>query len=115
MTMQHLSVEEFNDRIRSWAGKKIKISKEEVADHDEAILSIKSISYETNTRRIDDYQPMHTLHLNGTGEVETTKQTYEELPLSSYEIPLEDSTLYQYNEEKFRLITDRGTYTIELV
>ncbi|WP_163969335.1 hypothetical protein [Oceanobacillus halotolerans] len=116
MTPQYLSVEEFNEMLHQWNGETIKISKEELDDHDETILDLDNISYSKDTRRIDDYEPMHSLHLNGTGFTETDDvQEYQPLPSSLYEIPLEDSTIYQFDGNQFRLITERGTYTIERV
>ncbi|WP_407272111.1 hypothetical protein [Radiobacillus sp. PE A8.2] len=114
MTEQYLSVEQFNEMLQQWHGKKIKISKDELDDHDETILELNSISYTKNTRRIDDYEPMNSIVFNGTGKIQTDDSQLQPLPSSYYEIPLEDSTLYQYDESQFSLITDRGNYTIEL-
>ncbi|WP_226035143.1 hypothetical protein [Aquibacillus saliphilus] len=114
MTQQYLSVEEFNQLLQKWNGKKIKISKHELKDYDNTLMELNSISYSKDTRRIDGYQSMHSLKLNGPGETQNAENEFEPLPASFYEIPLEDSTLYQYNESQFSLITDRGTYTIEI-
>ncbi|MBM7572765.1 hypothetical protein [Aquibacillus albus] len=115
MKQQYLSVEEFNELLQQWNGEKIRISKRELHDYDDTLMELNSISYSRDTRRIDDYEPMHALQLNGPGKIHTDGQDFQQLPSAHYEIPLEDSTLYQFNESKFSLITDRATYTIELV
>ncbi|MDL4840892.1 hypothetical protein [Aquibacillus rhizosphaerae] len=114
MTQRYLSVEEFNELLQKWNGQTIKITKNELDDDDKTVMELNSISYARDTRRIDDYEPMHALYLNGTGYVQTDANEPQSLPESHYEIPLEDSTLYQYNNSQFHLITDRGTYTIEV-
>ena len=111
---QYLTVEEFNELLQKWNGQTIRISKHELDDNDDTLLKLESISYSKDTRRIDDYEPMHSLLLNGSGKIQTDTNEYQPLPESYYEIPLEDSTLYQYNDEQFFLITDRGTYKIEI-
>ncbi|MRH45031.1 hypothetical protein GH741_20520 [Aquibacillus halophilus] len=114
MAQQFLSVEEFNQLLQEWNGEKIKISKHELEDDDSTMMELNSFSFSRDTRRIDDYEPLHALHLKGPGEIQTDENELQPLPSSYYEIPLEDSTLYQYDETKFSLITDRGTYTIEI-
>lgn len=113
MTEQYLSIEGFNDQLQQWNGNTVKISKHELEDVDETIIELQDVTYETNTRRMDDYQPMHTLKLNGTGKIENEAHNLQPLPSSVYEIPLEDSSHYQYDGSRFILTTDRGTYTIE--
>ncbi|WP_163538543.1 hypothetical protein [Gracilibacillus sp. YIM 98692] len=114
MTSQHLSVEEFNQLLQQWNGETIKISKQELQDYDQAILELDSISYSKDTRRLDGYEPMHTLQLNGSGKTLTDDNQYKPLPSDYYEIPLEDSTQYTYHNSQFSLKTDRGEYIIEL-
>ncbi|WP_269410697.1 hypothetical protein [Lentibacillus daqui] len=113
MTEQNLSIEAFNEQLQQWTGKTIKISKQELLDDDATIMNLQQVTYETNTQRIDDYQPMHTLQLNGTGHIENEAHDMQPLPSSQYEIPLEDSSRYQFDGSRFSLTTDRGTYTIE--
>ncbi|SDJ85673.1 hypothetical protein [Sediminibacillus albus] len=114
MAQQLLTIEEFNKLLQQWNGKMIKVSKQELDDYDESVLQLHSVSYGRNTRRIDDYQPMHTLQLNGDGKMLTDAESSQPLPDQLYEIPIEDSTLYQFDESQFSLTTDRGTYTIEI-
>ncbi|MDC3414015.1 hypothetical protein NC797_06235 [Aquibacillus sp. 3ASR75-11] len=114
MTQQYLSVEEFNQLLQQWNGKTIKISKRELEDHDNMVMELNSISYSKDTRRIDDYESIHTLKLNGPGKIQTDADGYQPLPSDFYEIPLEDTTIYQYDQSQFSLLTDRGTYTIEI-
>jgi len=111
---QYLSIEEFNELIRKWNRKTVKIAKQELDDYDETVMELSDISYETNTRRIDDYVPKHVLQLNGTGLIENEKLEKQPLPASLYEIPLEDSSLYQFDGSRFALITDRAIYTVEV-
>lgn len=113
MEQHFLSVEEFNTLLNQWNGKNIVISKLEMGDEDETVMALKTVSYSKDTRRIDDYEPMHALQLNGSGEIETEANNSESLPESLYEIPIEDSTQYQFDGRKFSLITERGIYTIE--
>ncbi|MBM7553768.1 hypothetical protein [Thalassobacillus pellis] len=111
---QYLSIEEFNELLKQWNGETIKITKHELEDDDTILLKLSAISYATDTRRIDDYEPMHTLKLQGNGEVMTDLSESQPLPASYYEIPLEDSSKYQFDNSKFLLETDRGAYTIEI-
>ncbi|WP_010531326.1 hypothetical protein [Lentibacillus jeotgali] len=113
MEAQFLTVEAFNDLLQQWNGKTIKISKHELDDLDETLMTLQGISYERNTRRLDDYEPMHALQLNGTGTVETDASNVQSLPSSVYEIPLEDNTLYEFDGKQFLLSTSRGVYKIE--
>ncbi|WP_186576373.1 hypothetical protein [Aquibacillus kalidii] len=114
MTQQYLSIEEFNELIQQWHGETIKIYKEELDDKDRTLMTISSISYSNDTRRLDDYEPRHSLMFHGDGNIETADKELQPLPSSYYEIPLEDSTLYQYDGSQLSLITDRGKYTIEV-
>ncbi|GAA0445224.1 MAG: hypothetical protein ACQEWU_20320 [Bacillota bacterium] len=114
MADQFLTIEQFNKLLKKWSGKRVKIAKQELHDYDETIMDLSKVSYETNTRRIDDYQPLHALQLNGMGEVENASNHFEELPTSMYEIPLEDTSLYQFDGSRFALVTDRAIYTIEI-
>jgi len=111
---QYLSIEEFNNLIKLWNGKTVKIAKQELDDYDETVMELTNVSYETNNRRIDDYVPKHALQLNGTGLIENELNEKHPLPSSLYEIPLEDSSLYQFDGARFALITDRAIYTIEV-
>lgn len=115
MAEQYLSIETFNKQLQQWNGNTILISKKELEDEDETIMELQDVTYQTNTRRLDDYQPMHTLQLNGTGKIENEAQNLQPLPSSVYEIPLEDSSRYQFDGSRFMLTTDRGKYTIEKV
>ncbi|WP_156289740.1 hypothetical protein [Oceanobacillus salinisoli] len=115
MDQYFLTVEEFNDLIRQWNGRKIKIVKHELDDFDETLMDLSAISYSKESRRIDDYVPMYSLHLNGSGVIETTMNHYQSLPSELYEIPLEDSALYEFDGSRFIVSTSRGVYTIELV
>lgn len=111
---QYLTIEEFNDLLKQWNGQKLKITKYELDDIDHTFLNLESISYSNHTRRIDDYQPQHVLELNGTGEAEIENHNIIPLPSSNYEIPLEDTSIYHYNNQTFSIQTDRARYIIEL-
>ncbi|HLR63510.1 MAG TPA: hypothetical protein VK097_13930 [Lentibacillus sp.] len=113
MEAKFLTIETFNDLLQQWNGETIKISKHELDDLDETLMMLQDISYARNTRRLDDYEPMHALHLNGTGTIETDASNAQSLPSSVYEIPLEDNTLYEFDGQKFLLSTSRGVYKIE--
>ncbi|SFB30486.1 hypothetical protein SAMN04488072_11477 [Lentibacillus halodurans] len=113
MDLQFLTIEEFNELLQQWNGETIKISKHELDDLDETIMTLQNISYDRNTRRIDDYEPKHALQLNGIGRIETDAVDTQPLPSSLYEIPLEDNSLYEFDGEQFLLSTSRGVYKIE--
>ncbi|GGF18209.1 hypothetical protein GCM10010954_16190 [Halobacillus andaensis] len=115
MNARSLTVEEFNQLLQQWSGETIIISKQELDDEDIIIMQLNDISYDRHTRRMDEYEPMHSLHLNGTGTTETDGCELQPLPDSLYEIPLEDSTQYRFDENRFFLITERGRYIIERV
>lgn len=114
MEQRFLSIEEFNTLLNEWSGHPVKISKHELDDIDETLLELNTISYAKDTRRIDDYEPTHALHLNGTGQIQNEDDNTHPLPEALYEIPLEDTTLYEFDGTRFLLSTDRGVYKIEL-
>ena len=111
--MTDLTIEEFNQLLQQWQGENIRIQKHELRDEDTVTMNLQEISYESNTRRLDDYTPSHALFLHGQGQTQTGVQNAQPLPSAYYEIPLEDSTRYQHLNDRFTLHTDRGTYTIE--
>nr|WP_237648599.1 hypothetical protein [Sediminibacillus terrae] len=115
LAQQFLSIEEFNQLIQQWNDKTIKVTKQEIGDYDETVLRLNAVSYDTDTRRVDDYQAKHKLLLRGDGTMLTDAANTQPLPNQVYEIPIEDSTLFQYDDERFSLTTDRGSYTIELI
>lgn len=115
MDVHFLSIEEFNEQLDQWSGQRIKISKFELDDLDETLMDLEHISYERNTRRLDDYEPLHELQLNGNGNMDTDANNPQPLPSQLYEIPLEDSSLYEFDGSRFLLSTSRGIYKIELV
>ncbi|WP_047985648.1 hypothetical protein [Ornithinibacillus californiensis] len=115
--MEHhfLSVEDFHSLIQQWSGRRIKITKHEMDDVDQIVMDLQHITYDRNTRRIDDYVPMHSLQLNGDGRIETlATMSTQPLPSPNYEIPLQDNTMYEFDGEKFFITTERGVYKIEL-
>ncbi|WP_330948706.1 hypothetical protein [Virgibacillus sp. MG-45] len=113
MEHQFLSIEQLDQQLKQWNGKHIKIEKIELTDKDEIHMNLTDIAYESHTRRLDQYEAMHTLILNGEGEIQSS-QGYQPLPDASYEIPLEDTSLYEFDGEQFLLTTDRGVYRISL-
>ncbi|AVR00821.1 hypothetical protein OBCHQ24_18045 [Oceanobacillus iheyensis] len=112
---QYLTIEKFNKLLTKWSGKRVRVVKQEIDDCDELIIDLRAVTYESNPHRLDEYTPLHSLQLNGTGQVENSAQNMEQLPSSVYEIPLEDSSLYQFDGSRFALTTDRGIYTIEVI
>ncbi|WP_245843987.1 hypothetical protein [Oceanobacillus rekensis] len=113
MEQQALSIEEFNDKLKSWTGKNIKITKKELNDLDETEIELQYVSYSNNTQSIDDYVSEHSLILSGEGEIENAENQMEPLPAPRYEIPLDDTSNYYFDGKLFNLKTDRATYTIE--
>lgn len=113
MNHQFLTIEQFNELINQWNGQNIKIEKMELDDKDEIHLLLTNVSYSTDTHRIDDYKARHALELNGPGEIRSD-QGYYPLPDSTYIIPLQDSSLYEFDGKQFLLTTDRGVYKIRL-
>lgn len=109
-----LTIEEFNELLREWSGKRVKVVKHELEDRDETLINLDTVSYE-NGSSIDDYEPRHSLQLNGAGMIETTEDNYEQLPSDEFEIPLEEDAVYEFDGEKLALETSRGNYTIELL
>ncbi|MHA6252278.1 hypothetical protein [Oceanobacillus sp. CAU 1775] len=113
MGYQTLTIEEFNEKLQQWSGKKIKIVKHEAGDLDEIIIDLQAVNYSKEEPTIDDYEPTHSLHLNGAGLIETTTNNYESLPSDLYEIPLETDTLYEQDKNRLMISTSRAAYTIE--
>ncbi|MFD1848743.1 hypothetical protein [Oceanobacillus bengalensis] len=115
MDQYFLSVEEFNALLKQWNGRKIKVIKHELDDFDETLIDLSAISYAKETRSIDGYEPIYSLHLNGSGVIETTENNYQSLPSELYEIPLEENALYEFDGNRFIVSTSRGVYSIELL
>lgn len=113
MKQDSLTIEEFNELLRKWSGKRVKVVKHELEDRDETLINLDAVSYEEGSD-IDDYESRYSLQLNGAGMIETTKDNYEELPSNEFEIPLEEDAHYEFDGERFVLNTSRGNYTIEL-
>ncbi|MCA1020622.1 hypothetical protein GLW04_11660 [Halobacillus litoralis] len=113
MDGQPLTIEHFNERFQRWSGADIIITKHELNDEDTTVMHLDHIAYGTDTTRLDEYLPMHSLFLYGEGEAEIGPQQMEPLPAPYYEIPLQDTTQYIYSRDAFVLMTDRATYTIE--
>jgi len=111
---QSLTIEAFNEKLQAWNGQTIKITKKELHDLDETILSLKSVSYSNHNRRLDDYVPEHSLLLHGDGEIENEANSMEPLPAPVYEIPLTEESNYHANGNHLSVITDRAEYTLEL-
>ncbi|MBP1970177.1 hypothetical protein J2Z83_002295 [Virgibacillus natechei] len=108
-----ISIDKFNTLIHQWNGYTIKITKHELDDRDQTVMELQNISYATNHQRLDDYQPMHVLLLDGRGETETTTNTFQPLPTPTYEIPIQDNSLYEFNGSRFIITTERAVYKIE--
>ena len=87
-----LSLEQFNEMLRQWSGRRIKVTKHEMNDLDEALINLNQVSY-AKQQSLDGYIPRYALHLNGPGMIET---------------------LYEFDGSRFILSTSRGVYTLEL-
>jgi len=111
---EFLSIEAFNEKLQQWRGKQIKVSKLELHDLDEVTISLDSVTYEKNDMRLDDYEGLYTLQLNGDGTIQTGTSNAQPLPSALYEIPLEADALQEFNGEQFIVSTTRGVYKIEL-
>ncbi|MBY7145058.1 hypothetical protein KFZ56_18740 [Virgibacillus sp. NKC19-3] len=114
MNPQFLSIEAFHEFLSRWSGRDIIITKHEMDDLDEIRMQLQDISYEINTRRIDDYQSTYVLQLSGNGEIETTTNNFQPLPSPTYEIPLEDTSLYEFDGSAFLISTSRAVYKVKL-
>ena len=87
----------------------------EKSDLNETRLKLNKVSYDKKERRIDDYEPKYTLQLNGAGKVRISEERFEPLPNSLFVIPLEDNTHYYFDNSRFTIKNDRGTYAIEII
>lgn len=112
MEESRLNIEKFNDQLQQWCGQKIRIVKEEMDDLDETLLELDDVSYAGGSS-IDDYIPKYALLLKGNGVVGTTMNNYEELPSESFEIALEEDTVYEFDGKRFFIKNSRGVYMIE--
>ncbi|MUV39152.1 hypothetical protein JNUCC1_03025 [Lentibacillus sp. JNUCC-1] len=113
MEPQFLSIEAFNELINQWNGKNIIIKKIEMDDVDMIRVELDHISYSEEPEGMDGYVSKYALLLNGYGET-LTADDFQSLPNMTYEIPLEDTSLYEYNGNTFIITTDRGVYQISL-
>lgn len=109
-----LTLEEFNNMLRQWSGRRVKVTKHEMDDLDEAMIDLNAVSY-AKQQSLDGYVPRYALHLNGDGMIGTHANQYEELPGDVFEIPLEENALYEFDGTRFILSTSRGVYTLELL
>jgi len=107
-----LPIEKFNEKLEQWQGKEIKISKVELNDLDEVYLVLDRITYDKETRRLDDYVPLYSIELHGSGLIETDFGE-QPLPEAAYEVPLNSQTLFEFEDGVFIISTDRGAYKIE--
>ena len=114
MRKQTITIEDVHAILQQWIGKQITIQKKELQDDDQTTMYLESVTYEINKERLDDYTSTYHLHLNGNGIIETVHNNAEPLPLPTYEIPLEDQSVYQYSENILHIINDRGQYTIRV-
>ena len=110
-----LSIEQFDELVKKWSNKNIKITKLEMDDVDEILMHLEKVAYENETPNIDGYEPIHNLQLNGEGMIQTENNDSQPLPSSLYEIPIENDTLYEFDGNSFLISTNRGTYKIECV
>ncbi|MDY0404326.1 hypothetical protein P5G51_001870 [Virgibacillus sp. 179-BFC.A HS] len=106
-----LDIEGLNAKLQEWCGNEITVEKDELRDKDRIHMHLASISYDKNTRKIDDYQATYTLRLHGEGNVQTDKKE-QTLPQDVYEIPLEDTATVQMQDQAIILETDRGHYRL---
>lgn len=114
MRKQTITIEDVHAILQQWIGKQITIQKKELQDDDQTTMYLESVTYEINKERLDDYTSTYHLHLNGNGIIETVHNNAEPLPLPTYEIPLEDQSVYQYSDNILHIINDRGQYTIRV-
>lgn len=114
MEQQFITIEQLHNLLNEWHGKPIQVEKLELHDQDIINIQLNGISYEKNTRKLDDYEATYTLKLNGVGHHVNDEQSIQPLPENVYEIPIEDTSLYEYNGRQFILSTDRGIYKITL-
>jgi hypothetical protein len=114
MENQPLTIEEVHAILNNWVGKQMTIEKLELQDKDETTMILESVSYEKNKERLDHYTSDYYLQLNGNGSIDTFHNNAEPLPLPTYEIPLEDQTVYQYHDRILHILNDRGQYTIHV-
>ncbi|QHT48463.1 hypothetical protein M662_18890 [Bacillus sp. SB49] len=106
------TMENFHQHLQTWIGTDICITKHELRDQDAVSMQLHDVSYSVNPMSIDGYMGPYTLYLHGKGYVSTDMQGTEPLPTPYYEIPLEETTHYEWNDDRFFLKTARGDYTI---
>lgn len=114
MNSEFITLEQLTNMLSQWHGKQVTISKVEMDDYDEVFMQLEDITYQSESNHLDPYEPSFTLQLEGTGKKYTDHGQYEELPSSSYEIPLQKSALYEYDGQQFLISTERGTYKISI-
>lgn len=106
-----LDIEGLHAQFEEWCGNDLHIEKRELHDIDHIRMALDSLSYNKNSRTIDNYESTYTLRLNGTGNI-VTDRTDQTLPNDVYEIPLEDNATFTMQQNGLLLHTDRGMYTI---
>lgn len=114
MSAEFMTIEEFNERLQAWNGKEIKVSKVELNDFDEVNLKLNRTTYDSASYRLDDYEPKYEMELKGEGVIDTEAAGSQPLPDNTYEIPLDDDTIFERDGGQLMITTSRGVYKIEL-
>ncbi|HLR79678.1 MAG TPA: hypothetical protein VK119_03745 [Bacillota bacterium] len=112
MDQHFLSIEQFDELLHQWIGFPIIIEKIELQDKDEIQMHLDHINYAKNTPSEDGYQGIYALQLNGEGTIQTMNDN-QPLPEHIYEIPIEETSLYEFNGSQFLLSTERGIYKMK--
>lgn len=106
-----LDIEGLHAQFKEWCGNNIHIEKNELRDRDDIQMVLDSMTYDENTRKMDDYEATYTLRLNGSGNIRTERME-QELPDGVYDIPLESNATFKMQGNTLLLHTDRGMYKI---
>lgn len=117
MSKHFLSMQDLDDRLKALQGSEIEVEKKEQQDLDVVHISLEKVAYDKDFHKFDEYEAKYTLELHGTGTIETDVGNAVPLPSPVYEIPLDQDTMREYEEDDDELIisTERAVYKIRKV
>jgi hypothetical protein len=107
-----LQIEELMAFLNQWNGQEVQIIKEEDGDMDLTVMTLNQTSLIERTPTIDGYVSPLSLRMEGNGYVVHENNHLEELPLATFDIPVDSLREDHFDGTRLTLLTDRGTYTI---
>ena len=106
------SIEAFHEQLKKWSGTTIHITKQESQDWDHIYLELTNVTFHRQQPDIDGYRSRYILQLHGKGNIQNDDETMQPLPDDTYDIPLQDTAMYEWDGNQFTISTERALYKI---